>query len=365
MKASVNYASVKKVATMIACAGPFDNRIRGMLNHHGTGPGRWTASLVQFQNMKRPTIDNTEGAYKAICEGVSRDMLDLCYGPPLEVISSCIRHFVQDGDRMLNDVDYSAIQARVVAWLAGQEDALEEYRQGVERYKRMASFIYGIPEDQVNKFPQRLVGKEAILGCGFGLGPAKFRVTVKKRGYILPLGLEETAVAMWRAKNKKIVSFWYDTERAAKRAIVHKGKAFAVGKITFLCRDVEGFPFLLLQLPSKRKLAYPKPKIIADRITIFGKIGQSQQWGDVSIWGGTLVENATMGVEADIMFHGLHKAEAADYETFTVIHDQALAYHKPGQTPEEFVELLTDMPSWADGLPIAAEGSLVPFYKKD
>lgn len=96
LKQSIAYASIKKVATMLACAGPHDNRIRGMLNHHGATTGRWTASLVQFQNMKRPTVKYTEDAYREICEGVSREMLELCYGPVLEVISSCIRHFVHD-----------------------------------------------------------------------------------------------------------------------------------------------------------------------------------------------------------------------------------------------------------------------------
>jgi len=96
LKQSIAYASIKKVATMLACAGPHDNRIRGMLNHHGATTGRWTASLVQFQNMKRPTIAYTEDAYREICNGVSREMLELCYGPVLEVISSGIRHFVHD-----------------------------------------------------------------------------------------------------------------------------------------------------------------------------------------------------------------------------------------------------------------------------
>jgi len=96
LKQSIAYASIKKVRTMLDCAGPHDNRIRGMLNHHGATTGRWTASLVQFQNMKRPTIKHSEDAYREICEGVSREMLEICYGPVLEVISSCIRHFVHD-----------------------------------------------------------------------------------------------------------------------------------------------------------------------------------------------------------------------------------------------------------------------------
>jgi len=99
LRASVSYAAIKKVDTMLACVGPGDNRIRGMLNHHGATTGRSTNSLVQFQNMKRPdpTMD-TEAAYRDICAGISREMLEIVYGPPLEVISSCIRHFVEDTD---------------------------------------------------------------------------------------------------------------------------------------------------------------------------------------------------------------------------------------------------------------------------
>jgi DNA polymerase len=96
LKQSIAYASIKKVKAMIECAGPHDNRIRGMLNHHGATTGRWTSSLVQFQNLKRPTVKFTEDAYREICNGISREMLELCYGPVLEVISSCIRHFVHD-----------------------------------------------------------------------------------------------------------------------------------------------------------------------------------------------------------------------------------------------------------------------------
>jgi DNA polymerase len=264
------------------------------------------------------------------------------------------------------DADYSAIEARITCWLAGQEDALQEYRDGVDRYVSMASQIYGIPRERVNKHPQRFVGKSAILGCGFGMGAPKFRVTVKKQGrYELPDGLEFTAVQGWRAKHKKVVAFWYDMERAAKNAILRKGQRFAVGRfIQFLVKDVEGMPFLLMRLPSGRKLSYPKPRLCGDRIAFFGNtIGTN--WGDISTWGGSLVENAVQAVAADIMAHGSHNAERAGYEVATLIHDQCLTFHKEGQTPERLIELLTDLPSWGAGLPIAAEGGIVPFYRKD
>jgi DNA polymerase bacteriophage-type len=263
------------------------------------------------------------------------------------------------------DADYSAIESRIVNWLSGQEDALEEYRQGVDRYKTMASTIYGVPAEAVNKHPQRFVGKQAVLGCGFGMGPPKFRVTCKKMGgYDLPLGLEDTAVKAFRAKHKKVVSCWYDLERVAKSAIARKGEAFKLRHLSFKCFDIEGMPFLMMRLPSGRKLAYPKPRLSGDRITFFGNI-KGTTWGDVSTWGGTLLENATQAVAADVMTNGSHNAERTGYQIATLIHDQALAYHREGQTPEEFVSLLTKLPAWADGLPIEAEGGLVPFYKKD
>lgn len=270
------------------------------------------------------------------------------------------------------DADYAAIEARIYCWLCGQEDALEQYRTGVDRYKRMATVVYGIPESQVNKHPQRFVGKQCILGCGFGMGPPKFRVTCKKMGgYDLPPGLEDTAVESWRASHKKVVRGWADIEKAAKSAITHRGQKFSACRLTFGCRDVEGMPFLIMRLPSGRKLAYPKPKIRPHRkfegrteIAFYGHI-LGTKWGDVSTWGGTLLENATQAVAADIMANGAHNAERAGYQIATLIHDQALAYHQPGQPVEEFVRLLTTLPEWADGLPIEAEGTVVPFYKKD
>lgn len=274
------------------------------------------------------------------------------------------------------DADYSAIEARITPWLAGQEDALNEYRlQDAAkteeekfvrcRYRIQASEIYRIPVKNITNHPHRFVGKFTILGCGFGMGPAKFRESVQKYGYKMPEGLEFTAVKAWRDKHKKVVSYWYDVERAAKNAILSKGKVFEVRQhIKFVVKNIEGMEFLLMRLPSGRKLSYPKPRISNDRITFFGNtVGTN--WGDVSTWGGKLVENAVQGTAADVMAHGAHNAENEGYEIATLIHDQALSYVKPNQTSKRFAELLTDLPAWAAGLPIAAEGGEVPFYRKD
>lgn len=272
----------------------------------------------------------------------------------------------------LFDADYAAIEARIVCWLAGQEDALEEYRQGIDRYKLMASVIYGIPVDQVNKHPQRFIGKQTVLGCGFQQGATKFRKTCEKFGYkTMPIGLEDTAVAAFRQKHQKIKTYWYDVEKCAQRAIASRGQIIKLRNIAFLCEEVSGIPFLLIKLPSGRKLAYPRPRLVPSpkfegklAIKFFGHI-IGQQWGDVDTYGGKLVENITQAVAADIMCQGAHNAEADGFGIMALIHDQALAYTAPGQMAERFVECLTNMPAWANGLPIEAEGGIVPFYKKD
>lgn len=285
---------------------------------------------------------------------------------------------------MIFDADYSAIEARIVAWLAGQEDVLAQYRlydaaetpeekESLCLYRSMGSLIYGIPPQELSKFPQRFVGKEARLGCGFGLGAAKFRANVKKKsGYDLPEGLEFKAVKTWRKQNKKIVKFWDTLDDVAKDAVIHKGKICEAGKfIAFKCITTGKIEFLLMRLPSGRKLAYPWPKIVAGKFegttaVSFYENLKGAKWGwNSGVWGGVWAENATQAVAADIMCHGAQNAEDFGYEIMALIHDQALAYWKEGQTANEFVGLLTDLPEWAEGLPVAAEGALVPFYKKD
>jgi DNA polymerase bacteriophage-type len=284
---------------------------------------------------------------------------------------------------MLLDADYAAIEARITPWVAGQDDALEDYRKVdaaqtkeekwlLSPYVLMAAFTFQVPPKEVNKFPQRFVGKESILGCGFGLGADRFRVACKKKGYDLPEGLEFTAIKAWRKKHDKIVKFWGVIDDAAKSAVLHKGEVFKAGKfISFKVITTGGIEFLLMRLPSGRKLAYPWPRIVPGKFEGTTSVSFYQNlkgvlWGHNSgVWGGYWTENAVQGIAADIMCNGAQNAEDAGYEICALIHDQALAYHQPHQSPEEFVKLLTDLPSWAKGLPLAAEGSLTPFYRKD
>lgn len=213
-------------------------------------------------------------------------------------------------------------------------------------------------------------------------------------------------VDKWRGANPKIVQLWRDLDEAARRAIMTPGVKFPVGHLTFFTAQTAGIPYLFLVLPSGRKIAYPRPRIEAtamwkkdgirvrvvapttedimrgqkedskgfwkpEGVTYWGEIksptgGKSTQWGRVSLSPGTMAENATMGSATDVMSVGLINAHKAGYRLYSMIHDEALSRYEPqrGQRAEEFCELLADLPKWADGLPVRADGGLVPFYKK-
>lgn len=387
---ALNYAAAKKVPSMLACVCA-DGRVRGTLLYHGAGTGRWSGLRIQPQNFKRPAkhlAKDTATIYQMICDGISREDLELIYGNALEVIASCIRHFIQCGI----DADYAAIEARIVCWLAGQEDMLETFRKAdawtgpkelkPDVYKDMAAEIFSKLASEVEDF-ERTVGKHTVLGCGFGMWWPKFVETCAKFGVTISDELAEKAVRAYRSMADKVAELWELTETAAKSAIANPGKIFRAGAFLKFCVTVTGgIPYLVMQLPSGRNIVYPHPRIewttyigkdydtgtmIEKRrrsITFFGQIPGKQIWGRIKTYGASLLENATQGVAADVMSNGATKAEEAGFEVLTLIHDQALAWAHPGHTPELFRKALIDLPAWAAGLPINAEAKFVPFYTK-
>ena len=432
LKQQIGYASIKKLAAMAKLAGPEDNRVRGTLLYHSATTGRWAGRHVQPQNFKRPTISDSEQAYRDICDGMPAWQVKVLYGPPLEVISSCVRHFIHDteadalcpecsgrpNDRRANqwhpdrcqgcggsgyvqgqdepmlDADYAAIEGRIVCWLAGQEDALDEYRSGLDRYKVMASVIFGVPYDAVTK-DQRFLGKIAILALGYGMGEDKFLTTCEmfavpgfadkdpsKEERKARTDLSSKAVKAFRSKHEQVVRYWYAVEGGIKSAIRSPGTIFETGNVKFFTTKTAGMMCLFILLPSGRRLCYPRPALemklkrfknketgkMDERerecITFWGQMPKTVHYGRCEIYGALAVENIDQGVAADIMAHGAINCEAAGYRIAALIHDEALAYMEPHQTAEEFVKLLTTLPKWADGLPIEAEGGVVPFYRK-
>lgn len=360
----ISFAATKKVKSMLALAGPDDNRVRGTLFYHGATTGRWSSKLVQQQNLKRST-DESERAFKALRSGTSKDVLELIHGPILETIAGSIRHFINDGDQPLDSVDYAAIEARIVCWLAGQEDALEEFRDGVDRYKSMAGRIFRCDPGSVDKL-QRFLGKQSVLGCGYGMGANKFQATCASYGETISAELAELAVTTFRSTHKQVVGLWYALERACKNAVNSPGQKFKAG--AHLCAftgRVADKLFLFIRLPSGRMLSYPEPRITDDRLSFHGQIAGKAIWGRVETYGGKLVENVTQGVAADVMGVGTINATRAGHKIVMLVHDEAVRLTRGSSlTLEHFIKCLTTMPAWAKGLPIVAEGNTVEFYTK-
>jgi DNA polymerase len=361
----LRFAAVKKVHTMLDCANA-DGRVRGTLLYHGAGTGRWSGRGMQPQNFKKPTIKHLKGAFEMLERGCDAEDLDLLYGPPLEVISSCIRNFIT----ATLDADYASIEARILPWLAGQEDALVRFRKGEDSYRVMAGVIYNKRPDAVTD-GERQLGKAAILGAGFGMGAPKFLATCEQWGISVTPELAKRAIDAFRASHPKVVQLWYACDAAAQRAIRQPGRWFNAGdRLSFESRRVAGKLFLFFRLPSGREISYAEPKIEIDPrfdregITYYGAIPGKAIWGRVKTYGGSLAENCTQGVAASIMAYGANNVLRGGYDAFTLIHDQLLASYKPGQTVPEFTALLTELPPWAKGLPLKAEGKLCAHYAK-
>lgn len=364
----LSYAAVKKVSTMLDWACP-DGRMRGVMKYYGAGTGRWSAGGPQIQNAKKPTPEMrpiTELAYKSIQDGIDAAGIDFLYGEPYEVLSSAVRHFIHAPGRDLLDGDYNAIEARIICWLAGQTDALEEYRKGLDRYKLMASVIYNIDPSAVNS-DQREVGKRAILGLGYGMGAEKFRrSSMEQYGIDLSHDLAERAKVAFRTKHDRVVRYWYYLDEMARNAITTPG----IKAGPFIVRTIAGIPYLLFTLRSGRSLAYPYPKIEMpdgedrDQVTYWGQIPMSTQWGRIKLYGAKIAENETQATAADLMAHGAITAEKRGMPPFALIHDQGLSERAPGKSADDYAAALGDLPAWAKGLPVKVEAKVAPWYRK-
>lgn len=364
----LSFAAIKKVDTMLdwCCA---DGRMRGVFKYYGSGTGRWSAGGPQIQNVKKPAPHLrklTKPAYHAIASGATVEDLEMIYGDPLEIIASCIRHFVHAPGQEMLDGDYNAVESRIACWRAGQMDALEEYRQGIDRYKTMAAEIFGKPASQITD-DERQLGKCAVLGLGYGMGAEKFKATcLTMYGLTISDELAEKAKQAFRRKHNRVQVYWYMLDEQARDAIAQPGRKFG----DFVVRTIAGIQFLLVTLPSGRALAYPHPKIETpagedrDQITYWGQIPMSTQWGRIKLYGAKIFENEVQAIAADVMAHGALTAEKRGMMPFALIHDQGLALRQNGKTAAEFAAALGELPPWAKGLPLKVEAKVTEFYSK-
>lgn len=357
-------SSTAKVVAMINRADT-DGRMRGLYQYHGSHTGRWAGRGPQVQNFPRISTGEDEvHAFFDILGSLKTDNYDaisLILGKPLEVISRNLRAFITAAPGLkLIGADFSSIEARVLAWVAGEKKVLEVFRTHGKLYEQAASDIYRVPIEEVTK-AQRQIGKVAILSLGYMGGKVAFQNMAKNYGVSVTDAEAESIKMKWREANKNIVSLWYDCERECIRAVGNPGKVFefAQNRLAFLSKG----SFLFLRLPSGRVLSYPFPKIQdittpwgqeKPAVTYLGEDAVTHKWERQTLYGGLIAENFTQAIARDVMVNAMFNVQEAGYKLVMTTHDEVVCEHK-NPDEKEFEKLMTTIPKWAQGLPIDCE----------
>ena len=348
-------SSTAKYEAMVNAANA-DNRMRGLLMYHGAATGRWSGRLVQPQNFPRPQKKQAE--LDEIIAKLKADEDVSEYGAGTVLASDLLRSMLiaEDGHRLMF-ADYSAIEARVLAWIAGQTDLVETFRNGGDVYKEMASAIYNVNVENVTD-GQRQVGKMAILGCGYGMGGKRFAEQCATMGINVDEDEAKRIVSVYREKNNRIAQYWRDSENEFVEMVKGAGRVGSVG----------------LPLPSGRSLTYHNPRII-QRETPWGAMRDTaqvdtlnsvtRQWVSQIIWGGLLTENVVQATARDLMATAMMALELKGYNVILSVHDEIIS-EVPDDfgSLEEMIEIMTRVPAWADGCPVNAEGKVGKRYRK-
>lgn len=364
IRAEMGKTSTKKYEA-IRRAACRDGRVRGLLQFHGTRTGRWAGRLVQVQNLPQNHLEDIATARELAREG-DAGTLELLYGSLPETLSQLVRTaFVAPEGRTLLVCDFSAIEARVVAWLAGEEWRLEVFRTHGKIYEASAAMMFHVPVEEITKAdPRRQKGKIAELALGYQGGTGALR---QMGGERMGLTEEEMAsiVGHWREANPSIVRLWSQVERAALM-VARGGGSVPLGRLAF---SLEGGA-MLVRLPSGRRLRYPNPRVEKNRFgrdaLTFDGVGQAtRQWGRQETYGGKLVENIVQAVARDCLALTMLRLAERGYRIVFHVHDEVIIEAAEGQTLEEVEEVFRTPMPWAPGLPLKGAGYATPYYMKD
>jgi DNA polymerase len=340
-------SSLKKYPAMLESVSS-DGRARGLFMYCGAmAAGRWTSRRIQIQNLPRLSMSDEE-VTTAVELFQSRDVesLRMFIGDPLDVAKQMLRPMLF-GDGGLVVGDWSSIELRVSAWLAGQSDLLQELRNGDDVYKSMASVIYSVPLAEVTK-DQRQIGKIAVLGCGYSMGWRAFHKTLEKYRINADEALAQRAVSAYRMKNSEITNFW-SLLNSSSVAAIQTGTVQRIGKYLRMCyRDGR----LSMQLPSGRVLRYYDIRQDENGLSC-ANFDLAKNGGRKKLYGGLLFENACQGVARDILAATLLRAEEMDLAVVSHTHDEIAV--EGIDDVSQVRRCMETLPDWADGLPIKAE----------
>lgn len=380
IRQALSKTSNKKYDALAAATGS-DGRVRGLLQFYGANrTGRWAGRIVQPQNLPRTYLagELLPLARQLVKEGRG-PALGWIFGSVPDTLSQLIRTaLVAAPGNTLLDADFSAIEARVIAWLAGEDWVLEVFRTHGKIYEATASQMFHIPLEKIKKgnpeYSYRQKGKVATLALGYQGGVGAMRAM--DTGHELD-SLDDEAVlelvALWRRANPRIVDLWRTVETAAAEA-VRSGRVIPLqsGRLVFAREGSRsGLDLLTVRLPSGRKLYYPKPHMGQNRfgrpaLCYYGQGQQSKKWEIQETYGGKLVENITQATARDCLAEAVDRLEDAGYPVVFHIHDEIVVDAPEGkQDLKEMERLMATVPSWAEGLPLRADGWVNEFFKKD
>lgn len=340
-----------------------DGRVRGMFQFYGANrTGRFAGRLVQLQNLPQNHMEDLAEARGLIRYG-DYDSVDLLYDDIPDTLSQLIRTaFIPTVNKSFIVADFSAIEARVIAWFAGETWRTEVFEKGGDIYCASASQMFGVPVEKhgVNGH-LRQKGKIAELALGYGGS-----VGALKAMGALEMGLAEEElpelVSAWRSSNPNIVRFWWDVDRAVKKAIKEKTTASTHG-IQFSCRS----GMLFITLPSGRMLSYVKPrmgenKFGGESVTYEG-VGGTKKWERLESYGPKFVENIVQATSRDILMYAMHTLRNCSIVAH--VHDEVIIEADSSMSLDEVCEQMARVPKWAAGLLLHADGYTCEFYKKD
>lgn len=370
LRVEAGKASTKKLISMMACADPDDWVVQGGFLYHGAHTGRYAGRLVQPHNFIRGMLkDHQRDLVFDLLEYEDADLFMLLYDKPIDIISQCMRGFIRaPAGYELAVVDYTAIEARILAWVAGEETILAAYRKGLDVYKVMAVTLFRLKDVSEVSDEQRRIAKNLVLGCGYQLGGVKFVDYCANAGVIITEEFAKSAVATYRKGVPAIVASWKTVEQLVANAIRHPGTVYEGLKCRFYMYE----HWLCIELPSGRSIKYPyaravpverwgKPAYeISFRTEIKGQFVREKTYG------GKLIENIVQGIAFDVMQEGMLSAETNGYPVFGTVHDEALTMRKKGTSNiKELEALVCNVPAWSKGMPLAAKGFICERYKKD
>lgn len=366
--------SIKKYVTMDHAKGEGD-RVRGLTQFYGANrTGRWAGRLVQLQNLPRNYLKTLDYARETV-KSKNYDRLHILYGNVQDTLSQLIRTaFIPSEGNKLVVADFSAIEARVIAWLAGEQWVNEVFATHGKIYEATASQMFHVPIERITKgnpeYSLRQKGKVATLALGYQGGTSALIAMGA-----LNMGLTEEElpdiVTRWRQANPRIKDLWYSVEQAALTAMTTAGAQAINGLIFRLEGDlIYGQTFLTVQLPSGRKLFYPKPFLKENQ---FGKMAihyytvgqQTRKWEVASTYGGKMTENIVQAIARDCLAETLRRIDRLGLQVVFHVHDEVIIDAPMEVTVEQICDLMAEPISWAPGLILKGAGFESNYYMKD